>query len=153
FVDSLQEAARLGNDAVLARAQETGERQGPATTLTMMIAIWPNVYLLHIGDSRCYRFREGRLELLTRDQTMAEDLVAAGALPPERAAGSPFARILSSSLGGRTTMPVVTTQTVQWGDIILLCTDGLTKHVTDQEVARRLAELVSSEQACRALVD
>jgi len=153
FLESLKEAARLAHEAVLDRAWETGERQGPATTLTMMIVIWPNVYLLHVGDSRCYRLRDGRLELLTRDQTMAAELVAAGALPPERAAGSRFARILSSSLGGSTTMPMVTTSSVESRDIILLCTDGLTKHVPDERIAERLGRLTSSEQACRGLLD
>jgi protein phosphatase len=152
FVESLQEAARLGHEAVVARAEKTGQ-SSPATTLTMMIAIWPNVYLLHVGDSRCYRFRGGQVELLTRDQTMAEDLVAAGAMPRERAAGSPLARILSSSLGGSTTAPMVTGNSLRLGDIMLLCTDGLTKHVSDERIAERLSRLKSSEEGCRGLVE
>jgi len=84
---------------------------------------------------------------------MAQDLVDAGALPPERAAASPFSRILASSLGGKTTEPLVTKTTLQPGDVILLCSDGLTKHVSDDVMAARLRRLTSSEQVCRELID
>ncbi len=153
FLDQLQEAARHTHEAVVARARESGEKSGPATTLTAMIAIWPNLYVLHIGDSRCYRYRGGAITQLTRDQTMAQDLVDSGVLPAERARQSPFAHVLSSSLGGQTTQPAVIKSDLKWGDIILLCTDGLTKHVPDPKITERLQGLVSSEQACRALVD
>ncbi|MEO8451830.1 MAG: PP2C family serine/threonine-protein phosphatase, partial [Gemmatimonadota bacterium] len=105
FCETLERAARRGHEAVLARA----EKSGMATTLTMMLAVWPTLYLLHVGDSRCYRLRGGHLELLTRDQTMAQDLVDSGMLPADRAAESRFAHILSSSLGGRTSEPAVST--------------------------------------------
>jgi protein phosphatase len=124
-----------------------------ATTLTAMIAIWPALYILHVGDSRCYRFRGGVAEQLTRDQTMAQDLVDSGVLPADRAPRSPFANVLSSSLGGTTTLPIVVRSDLQAGDIILLCSDGLTKHVTPARIAERLASLTSSEQACRGLVE
>jgi protein phosphatase len=106
-----------------------------------------------VGDSRCYRYRGGALEQLTRDQTMAEELVESGVLPRERAALSRFAHVLSSSLGGRTTRPVVARTDLQANDVILLCTDGLTKHVSDEQILARLRQLRSSEQVCRDLLD
>jgi serine/threonine protein phosphatase PrpC len=153
FVSQLEEAARLSHEAVLARARESGEQQGPATTLTAMLAMWPNLYVLHVGDSRCYRYRNGSVQQLTRDQTMAQDLVDSGVLPADRARKSPFAHVLSSSLGGHSTQPVVTKSDLRPGDMILMCTDGLTKHVPDDRIAERLRGLTSSEQACRDLVD
>lgn len=153
FLGSLERAARRGHEAVQARAQASGDDRGVATTFTMMIAVWPSLYLLHVGDSRCYRYREGSVQQLTRDQTMAQDLVDSGVLPPERAAESRFAHILSSSLGGQATRPEVSRTSLQPGDVILLCTDGLTKHVSDERITARLQHLDSSEQACRALVD
>jgi protein phosphatase len=153
FQEALQDAARQSHEAVVARARESGDQRGMATTLTAMIAIWPVLYILHVGDSRCYRFRNGVAEQLTRDQTMAQDLVDSGVLPADRAPRSPFANVLSSSLGGATTQPVVVRTDVQWGDIILLCSDGLTKHVSAQRIAERLGSLTSSEQACRDLVE
>ena len=153
FQESLQEAARQSHEAVIARARESGDQRGMATTLTAMIAIWPVLYILHVGDSRCYRFRNGVAEQLTRDQTMAQDLVDSGVLPADRAPRSPFANVLSSSLGGTTTQPIVIRGDLIAGDIILLCSDGLTKHVSAQRIAERLGSLTSSEQACRDLID
>ena len=153
FQEALQEAARQSHQAVIARARESGDQRGMATTLTAMIAIWPVLYILHVGDSRCYRFRGGKAEQLTRDQTMAQDLVDSGVLQPDRAPRSPFANVLSSSLGGTTTQPLVIRSDLQAGDIILLCSDGLTKHVGVSRIEERLGALTSSEQACRDLVD
>lgn len=153
FMEQLREAAGTSHQAVLARARSSGEKQGPATTLTAMIAIWPNLYVLHIGDSRCYRYRDGAVVQLTRDQTMAQDLVDSGVLPADRAPKSPFAHVLSSSLGGHATQPVVSKTDLKPGDVILMCTDGLTKHVTTERIVERLGRLTSSEQACRDLVD
>jgi protein phosphatase len=152
LLDALTEGASVCHDAVVRRAAEGGHLNGAATTLTAILAVWPALYVLQVGDSRCYRFRAGRLEQLTRDQTVAEDMVQAGILPRDRAARSGFANVLSSSLGGRITVPVVTRTDLDWGDVILLCTDGLTKHVSDDRIAERLAGLRSSEDACRALV-
>jgi protein phosphatase len=84
---------------------------------------------------------------------MAQDLVDSGVLPADRARKSPFAHVLSSSLGGHSTQPVVTKSDLRPGDMILMCTDGLTKHVPDDRIAERLRGLTSSEQACRDLVD
>ena len=153
FLESLEQAALESHQAVVARARESGDQRGMATTLTAMIAMWPALYVLHVGDSRCYRFRAGVAEQLTRDQTMAQDLVDSGVLPADRAPRSPFANVLSSSLGGATTVPVVTKSDLKWGDVILLCSDGLTKHVGPERIAERLTGLTSSEQACRNLVD
>lgn len=153
FLDSLQAAAHESHEAVVARARESGDQRGMATTLTAMIAMWPRLYVLHVGDSRCYRFRAGVAEQLTRDQTMAQDLVDSGVLPADRAPKSPFANVLSSSLGGNTTVPLVIQSDLQAGDIILLCSDGLTKHVSAERIAERLNGLTSSEQAARDLVD
>ncbi len=153
FLELLQDAARESHEAVVARARESGDQRGMATTLTAMIAMWPRLYILHVGDSRCYRFRAGVAAQLTRDQTMAQDLVDSGVLPADRAPKSPFANVLSSSLGGATTLPVVVRSDLQAGDIMLLCSDGLTKHVSAERIAERLTGLSSSEQACRDLVD
>jgi serine/threonine protein phosphatase PrpC len=105
-----------------------------------------------VGDSRCYRFRAGELEQLTRDQTMAQDLVDSGVLKPEQARRSPYAHVLSSSLGGSTWVPEVSKTDLKTGDALLLCTDGLTKHVSPDRIAERLRAMTNSEQAVRALI-
>ena len=152
FLASLRDAASRSHELIASRARESGDRKGMATTLTMFVAVWPILYLLQVGDSRCYVYRDGVLTQLTRDQTMAQDLLDSGVLTPEQAARSPYANVLSSSLGGATWVPEVSRFDLKLGDKMLLCTDGLTKHVSDQQIERRMAELTSSEQAARALL-
>src|SRR5207245_2325358 len=86
------------------------------------------------------------------DQTMAQELLDSGVLNREQAARSPYANVLSSSLGGTTWVPVVSRTGIRRGDRLLLCTDGLTKHVPDEQIQRRMRELESSEQSARALL-
>lgn len=152
LLEALRDGARRTHEVIAARARESGERQGMATTMTMLVACWPTLYLLQVGDSRCYRLRGGELVQLTRDQTMAQDLVDSGVLKPEQAARSPYAHVLSSSLGGSTWVPEVSVADLQQGDVLLLCTDGLNKHVPDDLIRRRLSEMKSSEDAARTLL-
>ena len=134
FVDALRKTAKAAHELIAEKARASGDRKGMATTITMALAVWPNVYLLQVGDSRAYRFRLGRLEQLTRDQTMAQELLASGVLTPEQAARSPYSNVLSSSLGGATWTPEVSHSDLRHGDIFLLCTDGLTTMLDDQQI-------------------
>ena len=153
FLEALRAAAKEGHEALLAGARQDPGLEGMATTLTLGIGVWPVCYVLHVGDSRFYRLlRDGRLEQLTRDQTMAQDLVDSGLLPPQQARQTPLANILSSSIGG-TSRPEVSSFDLSVSGAVLLCTDGLTKHVPDERIRERLLGMTSCEQACRALVD
>jgi len=152
FLEALRRAAKNAHEVIAEKARESGDRKGMATTLTLLFAVWPHLYFLQVGDSRAYRLRNGSLEQLTRDQTMAQELLASGVLTPEQAARSPYSNVLSSSLGGATWAPEVTHTDLRHGDIYLLCTDGLTRHVSDEQIARRLSNLVSSEQTARQLL-
>ena len=125
-----------------------------ATTLTLAIAVWPWAYVVQVGDSRCYYYWDGELRQVTRDQTVAQDLVDSGVLKPERAATSPFSRVLASSIGGDEASPVVTRLNIrERGCVLLLCSDGLTTHVADPEIAAQLRAMESSEQLARSLLD
>jgi len=147
FLEELERAVEESHSAVLE------DPQSSATTLTMVMFRWPRAYLVHVGDSRCYRLRDGRLELLSKDQTMAQALVDAGVLPPARASETRWAHVLSSALGAQAATPMITVTEQRWEDVMLLCTDGLTKHVADPEIAEQLATVKSSEQICRNLLD
>ena len=151
FLEALQGAAEACHATVLARARERKATR-MATTLTMCLAVWPSLYVLQVGDSRCYRFRKGELEQLTRDQTMAQALVESGAIKQEDVARSPFRNVLASAIGS-TSAPELSRHELRHGDLILLCTDGLTRHLSDERIRDRLRTLESCEQACRALVD
>jgi PPM family protein phosphatase len=130
------------------------ERRGMGTTLTMAYLLWPRLYVVHAGDSRCYLLREGRLEQITTDHTMAQRLVDAGALTAGEAQGSRWSHVLWNCVGGGSheLSADVYKVSLQVGDTLLLCTDGLTKHVDDQEIAGLLGQDRSAEQTCRALV-
>jgi protein phosphatase len=152
FQDELQEVAMRTHEAVLAEAGNDPDLQGMATTLTLWLGAWPWGYLLQVGDSRAYLFRDGRLTQLTRDQTMAQELVDQGVLEPSEAFATRWAHILSSSIGGRQTAPLVTRMRQDWNNVGLLCSDGLTKHVTDERIHERLATMTSAKQVCEALL-
>jgi len=152
FLDALQEAAWKSHARVVAEGEANGEKRGMATTLTLWLAVWPRAYLLQVGDSRFYIFRDGKVSRVSRDQTMAQELVDQGVLTQSTAMNTKWASVLSSSIGGQQTAPVVTRLDQDWGNVSLLCTDGLTKHVSDEQIADRLRTMTSSQQACEALL-
>ncbi|HEX9729752.1 MAG TPA: protein phosphatase 2C domain-containing protein [Gemmatimonadales bacterium] len=152
FLDALQEAAWKCHASVVAEAEADPDRRGMATTLTLWMAVWPRAYLLQVGDSRFYIFREDKLTRISRDQTMAQELVDQGVLTHSTAFNTKWANVLSSSIGGQQTAPIVTRLDQDWNNIGLLCSDGLTKHVTDEQIAERLRTMTSAKQACEALL-
>lgn len=152
FVDLLQEAAMRTHARVVERADADPDLHGMATTLTLWMGVWPWVYLLQVGDSRYYLYRQGALTQITRDQTMAQDLVDEGVMSRSVAFSSRWAHVLSSSIGGSQTLPVVTRIANGWDHVHLLCSDGLTKHVSDERIAERLSSMTSARQVCEALL-
>ncbi len=148
FLDHLSRSVERGHN----RLKETFQTQGgPATTLTMVTLIWPRAYVIHVGDSRGYFLRNGRLKQFTRDQTMGDYLVDIGAVTEQHAQKAGLYNVLSSAVGGDL-VPSVGLVDLEDGDALLLCTDGLTKHVPDE----RIIELLSSgsaEQSAQALID
>jgi serine/threonine protein phosphatase PrpC len=152
FTRSLEEAALQCSAELRRQGEEDPDCQGMATTLTLFLGVWPKAYLLQVGDSRCYLYRDGNLRQITRDQTMAQELMDIGVLKPADAPGTRFARTLSSSIGGRMTDPVVTRLQMTWGTVLLLCSDGLTGHVSDERIRERLRGMTSARQACEDLL-
>ena len=152
FLDALQEAAWESHARVTSEAEADPGARGMATTMTLWLGVWPRAYLLQVGDSRFYIFRQGKLTRISRDQTMAQELVDQGALTQSRAFETKWAHVLSSSIGGRQTAPVVTRLDQDWENVGLLCSDGLTKHVSDEQIAERLRTMSSAQQACEALL-
>jgi serine/threonine protein phosphatase PrpC len=152
FYEALQEGALRCHAELKRRGEEDPEYEGMATTLTLYLGVWPRAYLLQVGDSRCYIYRNGELSQITRDQTMAQELIDLGVLTPADAAATRYARTLSSSLGGRQTDPVVTRLDMSWGTVLLLCSDGLTAHVSDQRIRERLRTMTSAKQVCEDLL-
>jgi protein phosphatase len=152
FLDPLRRAVQRAHDHLIG-AFRSGQERGPATTLTLALLVWPRVFLVHVGDSRAYHFRAGALRRLTRDQTMGAYLVARQALSEQQAERSGLNDVLASALGAEDMTPAVGVLDVEPGDVLLLCTDGLTKHLSESEIAAVLGEAPDAEGRCRALVE
>ncbi len=151
FYQALTDAALEAHAAVLKRRAEDPDAK-MATTLTLAVAVFPWMYVTQVGDSRCYIFWDGALTQITRDQTIAQGLADQGILPADRVSSSPLSNVLSSAIGGDEAMPVVSRVKIPRGCVILLATDGLTKHVSNDEIAGQIKVMESSEQLCRSLL-
>ncbi|HSJ63445.1 MAG TPA: protein phosphatase 2C domain-containing protein [Gemmatimonadaceae bacterium] len=152
FLAGLEDAALHCHSELQQRAEDDPAHEGMASTLTLWLGVWPRAYLLQVGDSRAYLLRDERLAQLSRDQTMAQVLIDQGILTRVDAAGTRWEHVLSSSIGGPESVPVVTRFDQQWGDVGLLCSDGLTKHVPDERIRERLLAMPSAREGCEALL-
>jgi protein phosphatase len=152
--DVLKAAMESCQESIETAAAAHPEQRGMGTTLTMAYILWPRLYVVHVGDSRCYLFRSPRFERITKDQTMAQRLVEQGVLAPEEAPQSRWSNVLWSCLGGhsRHLSVEVYRATLKAGDILLLCTDGLTRHLSDEDLVRLLQQRGSAEEMCQRLV-
>lgn len=155
FFTSLDAAALEAHHAVLERAALRKDHKQMATTLTVCIAVWPWAYVVQVGDSRAYYWSSaGKLDQITRDQTIGQALVDQGALPADKLDKSPLKHVLASAIGSDEALPEVTRFNIGTpGSLIFLCSDGLTKHVSDDEIASAMSKMKSSEQLATQLLD
>ena len=143
------------NSAIFEAAAGHRQYQGMGTTL--VVAVWHErgVSYGHIGDSRLYLLRNGALAQLTRDHTIVQEQLERGAIDREQARHAPNRNVLTRAVGiDPEAEPDVSTQSVQSGDVYLLCSDGLTDMVTDQEIRETLLSCgVQLELAAQRLVE
>jgi protein phosphatase len=154
FLDAMTAAAFEAHKAV--RDDSTVHREGEiaATTLTLGIVVWPWLYVLQVGDSRCYVHSRGVLRQVTRDQTVAQSLVDQGLMDADRLRASPFRNVLASAIGAEEATPEVTRHDLsERNSVVLVCSDGLTKHVKDDEIAAHIASMSSTKQLCNELLE
>ncbi len=136
------------------------QRQDPrledmGTTFTSAYAVGGDLFIMHVGDSRAYALRAGRLHRITHDHTLAQEYADAGHLKPSEVANHPFGHVLTQALGGPIERPEaeIHHRDIEDGDRFLLCSDGLTAVAAEEEIAATLEANPRSEDACRALVD
>jgi serine/threonine protein phosphatase PrpC len=143
LVEELKAALAECQAAVGAAAATEAGRERMGTTLTLAYILWPRAYVIHTGDSRCYLHRGGRLKRVTRDHTMAQKLVDEGVWTAEEAAESRWNHVLWSCINNKPAAlhPDVHRFHLEAGDSLLLCTDGLTRHVSDDGLAAELGRL------------
>ncbi|TWU06819.1 putative protein phosphatase 2C-type [Symmachiella macrocystis] len=130
-------------------------KQGMGTTLTVAIVNWPALHVVHVGDSRCYLSHDGELQQVTQDHTLAQARVDAGECTIADAQESLGGGALWNVVGGKSPDidPKVYNSSLSIGDTLLLCTDGLHKHVTDDEIADILHKRHSAREVCEDLVN
>jgi protein phosphatase len=126
---------------------------GPSTTLTIALVVWPQTFVVHVGDSRAYHLRGDSLKRLTRDQTMGAFLIDEYKMTEKQVEQQGFNNVLSSAVGAQDMTPAVSALSVEQGDWLVLCTDGLTKHVSERQIADVLRDAPNAEAGCRQLVD
>ena len=152
----LRETIEAANRKVHERAQSDPALAGMGTTITAAIVDLEaeEVAIGHVGDSRAYRLRGGKLEQLTRDHSLVEEMRRKGQLTDAQAEDHPQRSIITRALGPEPEVEVdVQTVPALDGDVFLLCSDGLTTMLDDEHIARLLARATSMEAASRALVD
>jgi protein phosphatase len=148
-------AARVveANTRIHELSQADRDRAGMGTTLTAAYVDADEIAIAHVGDSRAYLLRDGELTRLTRDHTLVDELVRRGKLTEEEAAEHPQRSIITRALGPEPDVEIDTlTCRAQAGDVVLLCSDGLTSMVSEADVEAIMARATSLEAAGRALV-
>lgn len=134
--ERLDACVEQANHAILGASLSDPQYEGMGTTLVAGVFSGSQLVLGHIGDSRCYRLRAGQLEQLTRDHSWLQEQIDAGLLTPEEAARTGMRNLVTRALGVEPVAPLeVNTFTVEPGDLYLLCSDGLTDLMPDDELA------------------
>jgi PPM family protein phosphatase len=148
-----EEAVNAANEAIYSRAQRNPRLSGMGTTLVGLIVRESRAWVLNIGDSRCYRLRERKLEQITIDHSLVDEQVRMGRMTQVEAQRSPLRNVITRALG---TQPVVTADVRELeadpGDLFMLCSDGLTRELNDELIESMLSLDLKLEELCARLV-
>jgi serine/threonine protein phosphatase PrpC len=153
FARRLRHAIEDANDRIFAQSRDNQSERGMGTTCTAVALVDHTLVIGQIGDSRCYLMRGGRLAQVTKDQSLAWQLMEAGAMTAEEAKGFEHANIILQALGVQERVEVVMSQVeLRRGDVILVSSDGLHGPVTDEEILQILQEEPDLKKTCERLV-
>lgn len=143
--EGLRDGLVEGEERLQAAAESGGPRMG--TTLTAALVLGSHLHLAHVGHSRCYLSRGGDLVQLSEDHTFAQELADEGVIEGDRAESNPWRQVLYKAVGGSSPMGEPQAHSVRLapGDLLLLCTDGLTRQVSDEAIGQLLATPVALE--------
>lgn len=148
----LLNAMQAANSELRQYVLERNDNSRMATTMVAVVLQENHAYIANVGDSRGYLWRNGRIQQITKDQSLVAKLVEEGAITEEEASFHPRRNVILYSLGSERSPKIdLFEQTLQKDDILFLCSDGLTRHVTDAEIALTLSE-ESPEQAATTLI-
>ncbi|MFN2567029.1 MAG: Stp1/IreP family PP2C-type Ser/Thr phosphatase [Gemmatimonadaceae bacterium] len=154
FAQALKRATAAANAEINAFATQHPEYRGMGTTATIAGLLGDTLYLAQVGDSRAYLIRDGVARQITKDQSLMQKLVEAGELTEEEAEQSERRNIILQALGPEASVKVdLTHQVVRRGDVLVLCSDGLSGQVGKDEIARIVSEEHDLVAVCKRLVD
>jgi PPM family protein phosphatase len=149
-----EKAISAANEAIFTRAQRNHRLSGMGTTLVVLTAEDRRVSVLNIGDSRCYRLRNGRLEQLTQDHSLVEEQVRMGRMTQHEALRSPLRNVITRALGTQSQVtPDVFELAAEPRDLFMLCSDGLTRELSDSTIQTLLARDLPLEALSTRLVE
>ena len=152
YEHDLTQILSKANEKIRQRAKETPDLEGMGTTATVVVVSQDIAYWSHVGDSRLYHFHTGSLTQITTDQTFVQDLVADGTLSQEEADRHPMRNVLDQCVGCGSLKVESGRFKVMAGDRLLLCSDGLIKHVSDDSI-KTVLEQGTARQAVEKLLD
>lgn len=143
------------DDRIFEEVGRCPERRGMGTTLTLALTVGKQLHLAHAGDSRAYLLRTGQLQQLTVDHTVVRAMVQQGIIRADEAAEHRYRHVLTNVIGGpdEGVRVELSQHNLQAGDVLLLCTDGLTEMIDDGRIREILSESHDPELACRLLVE
>jgi serine/threonine protein phosphatase PrpC len=152
--NALANAIQQANRSVYQAAAEDSSRSGMGSTLTAVLVEGPVYSIAHVGDSRIYLLRQDSIQQLTADHSLVMEQVRMGLITPEQAQHSNIQNIIIRALGSEDTVePDLSELHAEAGDIVLLTTDGLTRHLNDEKILELTSQRPSLRQACNALID
>ena len=154
FGEDLKSMLTNAHRAIEERSKTNDDFKGMGTTLTLAYVAWPRIFIVHAGDTRCYLLRNSELKLLTRDHTVANEMIQRGHLAPDELERSHWSNVLVNALGAEAAgvFPELYQFDLQLGDSILLCSDGLNKHVSHFQILKALLDANHPRSACEELV-
>ena len=139
----LAAALKLANERVVGMASAISSYRGMGTTLVVLTVDGTKGYVAHVGDSRAYRFRDGAFAQVTKDHSLVQEWVDTGVIAPEEARNAPNRNIVTRAIGAKPTLePEVTEMDIAPNDLLLLCSDGLTGMLTDDQIEWQLQTAV-----------
>ncbi len=155
YADQLRAAVERASQSVVEYGMEHHEAQGLGSTLTAALIVNDTAYIANVGDSRTYLFHDGKLQRITHDHSLVEQLVQAGQITRDEAYDHPSRNLIYRSLGaGKAEVTVdIFTEQLSDGDALLLCSDGLWEMVRDPQIESILAEVQDPAEATRLLID
>ena len=150
---AVEGAIRAANESIHLRAEDNPQLEGMGTTLVGLVTEGRRVVVFNVGDSRCYRLRDNKLEQISKDHSLVEEQVRMGRITPEEALRSPQRNVITRALGTQKNVePDLFELEAEVGDIFLLCTDGLTGELPDPLIESMLAADLFLDERCARLV-